>query len=237
MCTGARPSSATFLTSELRDSILFFLHLIPNMAPRLIDLRVALRSTLVIWSDAMYESGRGALGFVVYDPDVSSFMYSAYKVPAWVYLFFRLLGTYIGQLEIAAVLLCYLTIPKRVLSGRPVLHYIDNTSSMAGAIKGSSPKRDSAWMLTVLHILFSSLNIAPWFAYVASKANCSDGPSRFDFAFVRDTLSATWLDPLMLTREQWSRRLTDWIPVLPPRHKRNTGAERRAAKKERGAQT
>ena len=54
--------------------------------------------------------------------------------------------------------------------------------------KGSSPKRDSSWMLTVLHLIFSRLGIAPWFAYVASKANCSDGPSRLDFSFVRDQL-------------------------------------------------
>ena len=223
-------SRASFLSAELRDAIIFFSHLIPNMRPRCIDMHAVLRATLIIWSDAMYESGTGGIGFVAYDPDIHRYFYSAHKVPRWVYLFFRVLQTYIGQLEILAVLFAYTTIPHSLTRGRKILHYIDNTSSMAGAIKGSSPKRDSAWMLTVLHIIFSLLDIAPWFAYVASKANCSDGPSRFDFSFV-STLRAEWLHPIPLTLAEWSRKPHEWIPVLPPRFKRATGAQRRATKK------
>ena len=48
-----------------------------------------LRSTLIIWSDAVYEASRGALGFVAFDPDDDQYYYSAYVVPSWVYLFFR----------------------------------------------------------------------------------------------------------------------------------------------------
>lgn len=92
----------------------------------------ALRSTLIIWSDAMYEASRGALGFVAFDPDDDQYYYSAYVVPSWVYLFFRALQTYIGQLEILAVLFAYLTLPKRVVCNRPVLHYIDNTMQLHG---------------------------------------------------------------------------------------------------------
>ena len=85
-----------------------------------------------------------------------------------------------------------------------MLHYIDNTSSMAGAIKGYSSKSDSAFLLTILHLLFAVLSIAPWFAYVASKANCSDGPSRLDFSFAAGVLHAQWLKPICLTFEQWT---------------------------------
>ena len=55
----------------------------------------------------MYEAPRGALGFIAFDPDDGSYYYSAYEVPAWVYLSFRVLRTYIGQLEILAVLFAY----------------------------------------------------------------------------------------------------------------------------------
>ena len=234
--TSRQYSNDTFLSSELRAAVMFFSHLIPNMAPRCIDMVQELRSTLIIWSDAMYEAGRGAIGFVAYDPDSTSFYYSAFRVPVWVYPFFRVLKTYIGQLEILAILFAYLTLPKWLVSARPVLHYIDNTSSMAGAIKGYSPKADSSWMLCILHLLFASLNIAPWFAYVASKANCSDGPSRFDFSYVVDVLRATWLQPAPLPLTFWRSRPEDWIPVLATRPaKRDSGAARRARKKLRAA--
>ena len=229
--TARQYSKSTFLSSELRDAINFFLVLIPNMMPRCIDLTIELRSTLIIWSDAMYEARRGGLGFVAYDPDDGTYYYSAYKVPCWVYMFFRFLQTYIGQLELYAVLFCYLTLPSSLMVQRPILHYIDNTSSMAGAIKGSSPKRDSAWIICVLHLVFSRLNIAPWFAYVASKANCSDGPSRFDFSYVSTRLRATWLRPEPLTLEQWKSSPADWLPPKPERRKRDSGSVRRAAKK------
>ena len=223
-------SRQTFLTAELRDAILFFMHLIPNMAPRCIDLRAVLRTTLIIWSDAMYEAGRGSLGFIAYDPDDNSFWYSAYSVPRWVYPFMRVLKTYIGQLEILAVLFAYLTLPKQRTSNRPVLHYIDNTSSMAGSVKGYSPKRDSARILAIMHLLFATLSIAPWFAYVASKANCSDGPSRFDFDFAIHGLAAQWLPPVCLTFAQWSAPLHDWIPQVRARAPRDSGALRRKRK-------
>ena len=226
-------SHATHITPALMETILFFLELIPNMAPRCIDMVSELRSTLIIWSDAMYEASRGALGFVAFDPDDDQYYYSAYVVPSWVYLFFRVLQTYIGQLEILAVLFAYLTLPKHVVCNRPVLHYIDNTSSMAGAIKGYSSKSDSAFLLTILHLLFAVLSIAPWFAYVASKANCSDGPSRLDFSFAAGVLHAQWLKPICLTFEQWTAGPRAWISSKSPRAQRDSGAARRARKKQR----
>ena len=231
--TDRQYSRATFLSPEIHEAIKFFLDLIPNMAPRRIDMVAARRSTLIVWSDAMYESTTGSLGFVAFDPDTGRYYYSAYQVPAWVYSFFRVLKTYIGQLEIFAVLFVYLTLPARVTSRRPVLHYIDNTSSMAGAIKGYSPKSDSSWMLTLLHLIFALLEIAPWFAYVASKANCSDGPSRFDFSFARTVLCATWLEPVSLTPAQWASPLRNWINLPSLRRPRDSGAQRRARKRAR----
>ena len=226
-------SHATALTSELSEAIQFFLHLIPNMAPRCIDILSSLRSTIIIWSDAMYENWNGALGFVAFDPDDGTYYYSAYEVPRWVYTFFRPLKTYIGQLEILAVLFAYLTLPSGRISNRPVLHYIDNTSSMAGSIKGYSPKSDSSKMLTIMHLVFAYLHIAPWFAYVASKANCSDGPSRLDFDFVTMTLHATYLQPVPLTFAQWSMRIQEWITekAASTLRQRDSGAQRRARKR------
>ena len=48
--------------------------------------------------------------------------------------FWRVLSSYIGQLEILAVLFAYLTLPSAIVRGRRILHYIDNTSAIAGSV-------------------------------------------------------------------------------------------------------
>ena len=85
----------------------------------------------------------------------------------------------------------------------------------------------------VLHLIFAKLGIAPWFAYVASAANCSDGPSRLDFSFAANVLRATWLKPVPLTRAQWESKPQDWIERRRPRVARDSGAQRRARKRSR----
>ena len=81
-------------------------------------------------------------------------------------------------------------------------------------------------------ILAAKLNVAPWFAYVASKANCSDGPSRLDFDFAMHSLHALWLAPAALTKPQLSMRAQDWIQERVVRASpRVSGAQRRARKK------
>jgi len=226
-------SNESRITPPIRDAVDFFMALVANMKPRCVDLSVSQRTTLIVWTDAMYEATTGGLGVVAYDPDDGSFHYSAYQVPRWVYPFMRVLQTYIGQLEIMAVLFAYLTIPRSRLTSRPVLHFIDNTSSMAGAIKGYSPKSDSSWLLSILHLLLSSIEVIPWFAYVASAANCSDGPSRGDFDFARRLPNVHWMEPVSLTFHQWRSRPRDWIEPIQPRKRRVSGAQRRHGKRPR----
>ena len=220
------------MTPQIRDAVDFFIALIANMKPRCLDLSLHQRSTLIIWTDAMYEATKGGLGLVAYDPDDRSFFYSAYQVPRWIYPFMRVLQTYIGQLEIMAVLFAYLTIPRSKLYSRPVLHFIDNTS-MAGAIKGYSSKSDSSWLLSILHLVLSTIGLAPWFAYVASAANCSDGPSRNDFDYVRNLPNLRWLEPVSLTFQQWRSSPRDWIEPIPARKQRPSGAQRGKGKRPR----
>lgn len=79
--------------------------------------------------------------------------------------------------------------------------------------------------------MFAALNIAPWFAYVASKANCSDGPSRFDFSYAAQVLGAAWVEPICLTLEQLRAGPRAWIVRAKPKPKRDSGAARRARKR------
>ena len=159
-------------------SILTLLHSRPSLLKRLSSfftptyrLVASIRSTLYVIGRYVREQALRAR-FRGDDPDDLSFSYSADRVPTWVYDFFRVLKSCIGQLEILAVLFAYMTLPKQitpakhVTSDRLVLHYIDNTSLIAGAIKGYSSRPDSSKLLTltILHIIFSILKTAPWFA-------------------------------------------------------------------------
>ena len=64
------------------------------------------------------------------------------------------------------------------LAGRPVLHFLDNEASKFALIKGSSPTRDSAWIIHRTWELEASLKSWSWFERVPSASNCADAPSR-----------------------------------------------------------
>ena len=87
----------------------------------------------------------------------------------------------IGQLEILAAIVPYLSMPA-TLAGRDVLHWIDNTSAKAALVHGYSGAPDSSRLVHALHAYNLGLRARPWFEYVRSKANPADEPSRVDLA-------------------------------------------------------
>ena len=90
----------------------------------------------------------------------------------------------IGQLEILAGLVPYLSVP-HLLAGRDVVHWIDNTSAKAALVHGYSGAPDSARLVHAFHSYNLGLRARPWFEYVRSKANPADEPSRVDLAGLR----------------------------------------------------
>jgi len=89
----------------------------------------------------------------------------------------------IGQLELLAALVPYLSMPG-VFKGARVCHWIDNTSAVAALCKGYSGVPDSARIVHAFHATLAGLGCRAWLEYVASKANVSDAPSRVDLAGV-----------------------------------------------------
>ena len=65
---------------------------------------------------------------------------------------------------------------------RPVLHWIDNSSAVAAAVKGDSYAADSARIVHGLHASLLALGVRAWFEYVRIDANVSDKPSREDLS-------------------------------------------------------
>ena len=65
-----------------------------------------------------------------------------------------------------------------LLVGRRVLHFIDNTSAVAGLCKGYSNLPDSARLVHAFHAWASRAQADVSFEYVPTDANPSDEPSR-----------------------------------------------------------
>ena len=160
---------------------------------------------------------RGCLGFVIFIPPGRDrdfprgrFLYSYLEVGEDVIARFEPRATHIGQLELLAAIMVYTTVPSLV-AGQFVLHFIDNTSALAGLIAGSSRSWDSARLIHTFQVVNVSVRAKPWFSYVASKANVSDFPSRRDFAAMAATIRAVH-DDFCITR--------DFVaPVQPAVHK------------------
>jgi hypothetical protein len=83
----------------------------------------------------------------------------------------------IGQVEIIGAIVPYLSVPK-LLAGRDVLHWIDNTSALSALTKGYSGVPDSARLVHMFHAWNVGAKAAVWFEYVPSKPNPADEPSR-----------------------------------------------------------
>ena len=76
----------------------------------------------------------------------------------------------IGQLEILATIVPYLSMPA-TLEGRDVANWIDNTSAKAALVHGYSRAPDNSRMVHALHAYNLGLRARPWFEYVRSKAS------------------------------------------------------------------
>ena len=83
----------------------------------------------------------------------------------------------IGQDEIIGAITPYLSVP-RLLAGRDVIHWVDNTSAIAAMTKGYSSRPDSARLVHALHAWCAVTRTSIWFEYVPSAANAADEPSR-----------------------------------------------------------
>ena len=182
-------SHARDLTPELDDALSFLQRTLPALPPATVPLRPPRVEPVVVLSDASYSPHAGGrLGVVVWCPRRRRVLYCSLQVPAWMQRLFARLdrrkATYIGQMELLAVLAAYLTFPD-VLAGQPVHHYVDNRSAIAGLISGYSGRADSGAVIHAFQACMLELQCRPWFSFVYSEDNLADLPSRFEYALLR----------------------------------------------------
>ena len=69
-----------------------------------------------------------------------------------------------------------------LISGRAVLWFIDNNSSLAAVIRSYSPVLENYELLVINARLDVELQAMHWYTRVPSKSNLSDDPSRLQFS-------------------------------------------------------
>ena len=99
-----------------------------------------------------------------------------------------------------------------------MLHFVDNTSALAGMARGYAGPTDSRRLVHALRCLLAGYGIQAWFDYVPSKANVSDEPSRdpelADAVYVIDIESRLRSEPIPLympEQEAWDSDAGEWF--------------------------
>ena len=65
-----------------------------------------------------------------------------------------------------------------IVRNRDILHYVDNEAARLSTIKGSSPSKESAWLIQAFWESEAVLRTQSWLSRVPTECNPGDGPSR-----------------------------------------------------------
>jgi hypothetical protein len=205
----------------LRASLEFFASTLGQLQPRRFDFAKESLPPVLVWSDAAFEPGAdtpASIGFVVLIPGVAGqpdkWLHSSVEIPAAVLASLTERKQYIGQLELLAAVAVYYSLPD-VFAGRQVIHFIDNTSALAGLLKGYSSISDSARIVHAFWARVVGLQVDVWFEYVPSEANVADRPSRLDDVFVVGVLGSTRVTTIIPPFSSWLSA-TDALAFAPP---------------------
>ena len=119
----------------------------------------------------------------------------------------------IGQAEILPMIVSRILWSGR-MQGRDVIHYVDNDAARFSTIKGSSPSRESSWLIHGFWETEVQNQSHTWISRVPTCCNIGDGPSRDQW----DELKKLYPE---YVRVQWSARqesnlLSRWERVERP---------------------
>ena len=124
---------------------------------------------------------------------------------------------YIGQLEKVWAGSPYFTLRKRLANTRPI-HFIDNTSAIAGLVKGYARPIDSAKIVHAVSAVCAAISCTPYYTYVRSDANIADLPSRHAIPELIDVLArlgwlqhTTWVEPALPALTSWRAEARMWM--------------------------
>ena len=171
------------IDNNVREVLRCALRNLKKAKPREVHAWSGIPPILVFTDGASEEDGKKVThGAVIYDPYSNFAQAFGDDVPSgWVEKW-TVSGKrqVIGQAEIFPVLAAKLTW-SRVLQGRAVLWFLDNSSAVGALVRSFSPISDNFELLRINAELDVMLRATNWYARVPSLSNLSDGPSRLEF--------------------------------------------------------
>ena len=224
------------LSAGARSSLRFFASVLPAMPRHEYTVARLAGPPVLIWTDARWEPtslAPAGVGFVVAFPrpgtavsaepsldtlrDGYDIVHGSAVVPASFMAGFVHRRQQIGQLEILAALVPYISLGERLTNAR-CLHYVDNTSAVAALAKGYSGSPDSGRLVHAFHATALGLGCACYFEYVRSEANVSDAPSRADLSgrvwdcgLPGEGLVSYPVPALLPEARDWADRAGEWV--------------------------
>ena len=168
-----------FMETNLR----FHLALLRSAPCREIDLQLAPRTRVTIYTDASAAPDKvtGALlvkiCHIVFCSALGVRHGGVATLPAAIIDSFGARATYIAIGEAFAILFAIVR-EEALLSDASVMFFMDNLCVLAALCKGSSMVEDFGCLVHVILLRLARLKAKAWFEYVDTKANLADGGSR-----------------------------------------------------------
>ena len=180
----ARRGPLVVLDEKLKEVINAALLCLMDAKPRHVSAWSG-RPPLIIFTDGACEEDGLCVthGAAYYDPEShQALMFGDYVPTCWTDKW-RTEGKkqLICQAELFPVLVAKNTW-SHLISGRAVLWFIDNNSSLAAVIRSYSPVLENYELLVINARLDVELQAMHWYTRVPSKSNLSDDPSRLQFS-------------------------------------------------------
>ena len=147
------------------------------------------------------------LGLYVIDPVSGVEYWGKLLLPRKYYRFFaKDKKTYIAQAELVVAVAVWYTLPK-LLRGRAVMHFVDNTVALSAIVKGNASTCDCAALVNCFHAAIVELRSYLWSEWVPSEANPADWPTRPDKEHLIPA-SAKRVSIVLPPMEEWAAMLT-----------------------------
>jgi len=162
--------------SNLGEALKYIIAAARKMADRSVSLIGPVQPPVCIYTDASADSGGCRLGVKILHPEEGTFV-AVYDPPAEVTRMWGPQLTIINQAELQCATLVPATF-HRLIAGRDVIWWVDNTSAETSMVKAGSPTVTMARLALQASAMLAGLRCRVWWEYVPSGDNPSDVLSR-----------------------------------------------------------
>jgi hypothetical protein len=171
------------IKGDVLAAVIWLSEFLPLAKPRIIQVFCVARP-LVVFTDGACEDALVTCGAVLLD-GLGDVEFLGIEVAGELSASWRQGASrqVIGQAELYPVLLALDTRAER-MKGRHLLVFIDQDAARQALIKGYSPSRPSADIITKVFGRVATLGTYPWFSRVPTASNPADAASRLDFLAV-----------------------------------------------------